>query len=267
MAKRKFGQNFLVDRRAPGRIVRALAIEDGTPLLEIGPGHGALTGLLIAAAGRLLAVEVDPELAERLRSRFDERQLRLVVGDVLRVDLGECLRAAGFPERGLLVAGNLPYNISKPIVQRLVGERDRVDRAVLMFQREVAERLTARPGSRSYGPITVLAQSCYEIELLFHLSPNAFRPRPKVESTVTRWKRRRDFSLGPDAEQRLRKVLAVCFCRRRRTLRNNLRTALDDPKTVEALLEQVGLDGQRRPETLSLSDFLELAEAFEGSGA
>jgi 16S rRNA (adenine1518-N6/adenine1519-N6)-dimethyltransferase len=263
MAKRELGQNFLIDRRAPGRIVRALRIDDGAPVLEIGPGHGALTSLLIGAAGRVLAIEVDPELAERLRRRFDESRLHLVVGDVLQVDLGDALRSARLAESGLLIAGNLPYNISKPIVQRLVRERNRVDRAVLMFQREVAERLAAQPGGRAYGPMSVLAQLCFDIEILFHLPPGAFRPRPNVDSTVTRWSRRREFALDDETERRVRNVLAVCFSRRRRTLRNNLRAAFEDGPATDALLASAGLEGGRRPETLSPAEFLRLADRFE----
>ena len=157
MAKRRFGQHFLIDKRAPGRIVRALGIGKDTPVLEIGPGRGALTGPLVQAAGRVVAVEVDPNLAALLRSRFDDSRLHLVVGDVLRVDLDELLEASGTPGSRFLVTGNLPYYISKPIVQRLLHQRERVERAVLMFQREVARRLTARPGSRDFGPLTVIA--------------------------------------------------------------------------------------------------------------
>jgi len=259
VAKRRFGQHYLIDKRAPGRIVRALGIGEDEPVLEIGPGRGALTVPLIQAAGRIIAVEVDRDLAASLRDRFDETRLHLVVGDVLRLDLGELLAGAGFPDGGLLVTGNLPYYISKPIVQQLLRERDRVERAVLMFQREVAQRLTASPGGRSFGPLTVLASLCFEIETLFHLPPRAFAPPPKVESTVTRWRRRHDFLLDEDLERRLRKVLAVCFAQRRRTLRNNLKAALKHDSAVNELLETTGLDGSLRAEALSPGDFLRLA--------
>lgn len=262
MTRRRFGQHFLVDRRAPGRIVRALRIAPGDPVVEIGPGRGALTGLLVGAAGRILAIEVDRDLAAVLRARYDPAELLLAVGDVLRMDLGSLLAEAGFADRGLLLAGNLPYNISKPIVQRIVRERDRVERAVLMFQREVAARLTAAPGGRSYGPMAVLAQLCFRIEVLFDLPPSAFAPRPKVDSTVTRWERRRDFWLDEDLERRVRAVLAACFARRRRTLRNNLRRALDDDRSADALLRRAGLDGSRRPESLTPEEFVRLAEEY-----
>jgi 16S rRNA (adenine1518-N6/adenine1519-N6)-dimethyltransferase len=260
------GQHFLVDRQATARIVRALEIAPGDPLLEIGPGRGALTASLIEAAGRIAAVEIDRHLAADLRGRFEESRLHLVVGDVLGLDLHRLLRELGSCEARLVVAGNLPYEVSKPIVQKLIRERESVDRAVLMFQREVAERLTAPPGGRRFGPITVLAGLCYEIEILFHLAPRAFHPPPKVESSVTRWRRRSDLRLDGELENRLRRVLAHCFARRRRTLRNNLRAALLDDTQVDQLLERVGLDGTRRAETLSPQAFLRLAASFPLSG-
>ena len=126
MAKRRLGQHFLVDKRAPGRIVRALGITEDRPVLEIGPGRGALTAPLIQAAGRIAAVEVDGVLAEQLRSRFDETKLHLVVGDVLRLDLAEVLAGADFPDNRMLVTGNLPYYISKPIEEEelVAGKED-----------------------------------------------------------------------------------------------------------------------------------------------
>ena len=265
MAKRRLGQHFLVDKRAPGRIVRALGITEDRPVLEIGPGRGALTAPLIQAAGRIAAVEVDGVLAEQLRSRFDETKLHLVVGDVLRLDLADVLAGADFPDNRILVTGNLPYYISKPIVQQILKERDRVERAVLMFQREVAQRLTARPGSRNFGPLTVLATLCFEIETLFHLPPRAFAPPPKVESTVTRWRRRQDCLLDEDLERRLRRVLTVSFSSRRRTLRNNLKGALTEDRAVDDLLDSAGLDGTLRAEALSVDDFLRLAKAYPSS--
>lgn len=229
-------------------------------MIEIGPGRGALTEALIRSAGKIAAIEVDRDLAAELRRRFSPDELFLVEADVLRVDLSHVLDGLD-PSRGsrLGVVGNLPYNISKPVVQKLIRERAHVDRAVLMFQREVARRLTAAPGGRCYGPLGILAGQAYRIREQFDLPPRAFRPPPKVTSTVTVWNRREDPALDDDTESRLRLCLAVCFARRRRTLRNNLRGALGDGASADRLLRASDLDGELRAEAIPPEGFLRLA--------
>jgi len=216
------GQNFLIDRGAVRRIVEALAPSAADPVLEIGPGRGALTGALLERARRVLAIELDRGLADALRRRFPEERLLLVHEDFLNVDLARAAswlgRPAGTP---LLVAGNLPYGISKPVARKLVTERGCVSRAVLMFQREVADRLTAEPGERAYAPLTVLVSLCFVVERLFDLPPAAFRPRPAIRSTVTRWTLRDPSLLDAALESRLSRCLAASFRRRRQTLHNN----------------------------------------------
>jgi 16S rRNA (adenine1518-N6/adenine1519-N6)-dimethyltransferase len=259
-ARPPLGQHFLVDRKAVRRIVAALAPRPGEPLLEIGPGRGALTGALLEAAGRLAAVELDPSLAARLRRRFDPDCLLLFEQNVLRLDPSAVLDALGATSGArLVVAGNLPYHISKPLAQMMIRERARIDRAALMFQREVAARLTAAPGSRSYGPLGILAGMAYRIELLFDLPPRAFSPPPQVVSSVTRWSVRESPPLTGEEEQRLRTVLAVCFARRRRTLRNNLRSRFGDEAHVDRLLAGAGIDGGLRAEAVSPTAFRRLA--------
>jgi 16S rRNA (adenine1518-N6/adenine1519-N6)-dimethyltransferase len=261
-AKRSLGQHFLVDRKAVGRILRATAATPGEPLLEIGPGRGALTADLLEQAGRMAAVEVDRELAARLRARFDERLL-LIEQDVLELELATVPGLLGFPDgRPLVVVGNLPYNISKPIVQSMIRQRAQVGRMVLMFQREVAQRLTARPGGKHYGPLGILAGLAYRIERLFELGPRAFAPPPKVVSAVTRWTPREP-ALDPAAEPVLRTVLASCFARRRRTLRNNLRARLaGDEQRTDRLLEAAGIDGSLRAEAIDPAGFARLARLW-----
>lgn len=257
------GQNFLVDRAAAERIVDALGAEAGASVLEIGPGRGVLTGPLIARAGRVCAVELDERLAEALRRRFGEDELVLLCQDVLRFELaraGPCLgRPAGTP---LLVAANLPYGISKPVARKLVAERASVARAVLMFQKEVADRLTAAPGQRAYAPLTVLVRLTFAVERLFELSPAAFRPRPLVRSTVTRWTLRAPPALDPALEPRLVTALGASFARRRQTLRNNLRAHLGSAEASERVLESAGLDGSLRAECITPEGFLALARAW-----
>jgi len=262
--KRSLGQNFLIDRGAVQRIVAALAPRPQEPVLEIGPGRGALTGELIRAAGRIAAVEYDDALAEGLRERFDTAVLDLRVQDVLQLDFSDVAHALSAGRTGrLAVVGNLPYNISKPIAQLLIRQRDQVDRAVLMFQREVAQRLTAGPGSRDYGPLSVLAGFAFRIERLFDLPPRAFWPRPGVVSTVTRWSPAAGPPLAAEDERRLRGVLAACFSSRRKTLRNNLRGVFGDPARVERLLEAAGLEGRLRAEAVPPDGFSRLADRWD----
>jgi len=261
--RKRFGQHFLVDRRAIGRILDAATIDSESVVIEIGPGRGALTAGLVERAGRLAAVEVDRDLARALRERFEEPRLSLVDADILSTPLADiAARLDAADSTGLVVVGNLPYNISKPIAMKLFEERARVARAVLMFQREVARRLTAIPGTRDYGPLTVLCGRAYEIETVFDLPPTAFRPAPKVHSTVTRWKRRPE-TPTPRAARNLRACLGVCFARRRQTLRRNLRAAIGDPERVEALLAALGIDGTARAETLAPSEFVALAAKWD----
>ncbi len=265
-AKKALGQHFLVDRGAVKRIVEAVGPCAGEPVLEIGPGHGALTGPLIDAVGRIAAVELDEGLAATLRTRHDPSRLILFTQDVLRLDLAEVLSSLGAPDgRRLAVAGNLPYNISKRVAQQLIRDRQHIDRAVLMFQREVATRLTSDPGGRSYGPLSVLTKLVYHVEALFDLPPRAFAPRPRVVSCVTRWRRRGGRALEPERERNLRAVLAVCFARRRRTLRNNLRAALRDDQRVEHLLAAIETPGDLRAEALEPAVFLQMADHWDAA--
>jgi 16S rRNA (adenine1518-N6/adenine1519-N6)-dimethyltransferase len=258
--RRALGQHFLADRGAVRRIVAALEPTAGDAVLEIGPGRGALTVELLCAFAVVAAVEIDPALADALRRRFAPERLVLLEGDVLRISFAEVARAIGRPAGArIVVAGNLPYSISKPVARKLVSEYADVDRAVLMFQREVAERLTAAPGGRSYGPLTVLVGSAFEVERLFDLGPRAFRPPPAVDSTVVRLRARCHGGAGAPHDPRLPACLAACFARRRRTLRNNVRAALGDDPAAEALLEAAGLDGGSRPETVPPEGYARLA--------
>jgi len=262
--RKSLGQNFLIDRGAVRRIIDALELCGDETLLEIGPGRGALTADLVRVAGRIAAVELDSDLAAQLTRSFATEHLVLFRENVLRLDPREVLAALDAPAAGrLVIVGNLPYNISKPIAQMLIRERERIDRAVLTFQREVARRLTAGPGSRDYGPLSILVGLNFHVERLFDLGPRAFAPRPRVVSSVTRWRRRIDDGLGRGTEQRLRPVLSACFARRRKTLRNNLRAVLGEQSAVERLLADAGIDGDLRAEAVSPASFLKLAAVWE----
>jgi 16S rRNA (adenine1518-N6/adenine1519-N6)-dimethyltransferase len=257
-ARKRFGQNFLADAGAIRRIVGALAPSSHEDVVEIGPGRGALTDALLAILPRLFAIEIDRDLVARLRSRFSEDRLHLIEQDVLRVAFHALRRADP-----LVVVGNLPYNISKPFAMKLVDERKDVARAVLMYQREVAARLTATEGTGAYGPLTVLTGRAYRIERLFDLAPGAFRPPPKVVSTVTRWTPREDDALPDALVLPLKAVLRAAFRSRRQTLQKNLRAALSGNEAkAKSLLETAGLDGSLRAEAIPPDGFVALARIW-----
>lgn len=259
--RRRFGQNFLVDASAIERIVAALAPAPEETVVEIGPGRGALTEALLRRVPRVTAIEIDRDLAAMLRARHDPARLALVEADALGVDLGAIAPRC-------VVVGNLPYNVSKPMAMKLVAERAAVARAVLMFQREVALRLVARPGTSAYGPLTVLAGEAYAIETLFDLRPGAFRPRPEVLSSVTRWTPREGQGLPADLEGPLRAVLRLGFARRRQTLLRNLREGLPGGEAAaRALLEEASIDGALRAEALSPEAFVRLARVWPAGAA
>lgn len=270
-ARRALGQNFLVDPRAVDRIVASATSLAGSPLLELGPGRGALTEVL-ARRARLVAVEKDHVLASRLAARFPPDRVVVIEGDMLRFPFAEAAaRLEAPPGTRVRIMGNLPYNISKPIALKLVREREAVEEAVLMFQREVAARLTASPGGKDYGPLSVVAGLAFRVEALFDLPAGAFRPAPKVTSTVTRWTPRAADDLPRAIEAPLMRVLAVTFARRRRTILGNLRDAPElapeGGKTALALLESIGIDPKVRAEAVSPASFLALARAWPQRGA
>jgi len=263
-ASRRWGQNFLVDPGAIRRIVEATGSLAGLIPLEIGPGRGALTEELLGRVERVVAVEIDPRLSASLRARFSPERLTIIEADVLTLDWASVAASAGVPaSRPIAVIGNLPYNISKPFVMRLVEQRRRIDRAVLMLQREVVDRIVAAPGGRDYGAMGILVGAAYRVERLFDLRPGAFRPRPKVVSTVTRWRPRSSEALSESVEVALRACLRASFGHRRRTLLNNLRSALaGDERTVASLLRQADLDGSLRPEAITPEGYRRLADAW-----
>ena len=257
------GQHFLVDRGALARIVDALEPSPSSAVLEIGPGRGALTEPLIERAGRIAAIELDARLAERLRRRLPPERLVLVEANVLDIELATVAPLLGLPPHTpLRVAGNLPYGISKPVARKLVDERASVERAVLMFQKEVADRLCAAPGERAYAPLTVLVSLVYDVARLFDLPSRAFRPAPAVRSTVTRWIPRDPSLLDPALEPRLVACLAASFARRRQTLHNNLRAALGSAAASASVLDAAGLAPGQRAESVAPEGFLALARVW-----
>lgn len=259
----RLSQHFLHDRRIAARIAEAVRAPRGARVVEIGPGRGALTGPLLERGFRVRAIELDRELAAGLRERWGDREgFELVEGDALAVDLVDAAEAAP-----VWVTGNLPYAITSPLLFRVVDEtaRGRVEGAVLMVQREVADRLAAKPGTRAYGALTVGVRLVADAEPLFDVGPGAFRPPPGVTSTVIRLTPHDRFRLDPAARERMRRLVQALFGQRRKQLQTSLRRlsrgALDR-EAVARVAALSGLDLERRPETLSTEEFLALDGAL-----
>jgi 16S rRNA (adenine1518-N6/adenine1519-N6)-dimethyltransferase len=251
--KSKLGQNFLRDPQAVDRIVAALGPLEGRTVVEIGPGQGAITRLLAERAGHLIAVELDHALALALRVHLPS--IEVAEQDVLEFDFTHAAEQAGGP---LLVVGNLPYYITSPILLRLSAHHRALELAVVMVQREVAERVTASPGSRDYGVLTVTAQMYGSAQPLFTLPPSAFSPPPEVHSTVFRWRFAPRFNeLGVD-EAPFLGFVKQAFAQKRKTLANNLRAVGHESELVASALDGAGVAAQARAEALRIETLAEV---------
>jgi len=262
-ARKRFGQNFLRDSSVIDRIIATMAIRDDDHWLEIGPGQAALTLPLAAqlgAQGRLDLLELDRDLAQRLEQHFDGcDNVRVHSVDAMRFDytqLGET------PRR---LCGNLPYNISTPLIFHLLAQVHRGRGATgnliirdmyFMLQKEVVERITAAPGSKAYGRLSVMTQYHCHTETLFDVPPNAFQPQPKVMSAVVKLQPHHQSDLSANDEEQLRTVVAAAFSQRRKTLRNTLKSIISG----EALAA-LDIDPAARAETLSVAEFVKIANA------
>jgi 16S rRNA (adenine1518-N6/adenine1519-N6)-dimethyltransferase len=259
--RKSLGQHFLTDKRILGRIADALHIAPGETVLEIGPGRGALTDQLVERAGRVVAIEYDRALAELLRQRYARRNNVLVAeADVLEVSLGEL--AAG----PYALVGNVPYYITTPILFHAL-QPPRADRAVYLVQREVADRLTAAPGTKEYGGLTVNVAAVARAETLFKVPAGAFSPPPKVESAVVRITPLASPLVSPAEERPLRVLVQSAFGMRRKQMRRVLRSIYAlDAEGADALLAASGVEAEVRPETLTPEQFVALLRAAKRAG-
>jgi 16S rRNA (adenine1518-N6/adenine1519-N6)-dimethyltransferase len=249
-ARKRFGQNFLVDPHYIAKIVDAVAPQPGDNLVEIGPGQGALTRLLIQRAGHLAAIEIDRDLALRLSTEFPPERLTLFVADALEFDF------ASLPPT-LRVVGNLPYNISSPLLFHLAQFESRIVDLHVMLQKEVVARMTARPASADYGRLTVMLQAKFRVTRLFPVPAGAFRPVPSVESAVARLVPLGAAKLHIADDALFARIVAAAFGQRRKTLRNALSTLCG-----ASALEAADIDPGARGETLAVADFVRLANAL-----
>jgi 16S rRNA (adenine1518-N6/adenine1519-N6)-dimethyltransferase len=253
IARKRFGQNFLHDPGIVRRIHQAIDARPGERLVEIGPGQGAITRGLLEAAGRLDAIELDRDLIEPLRTRLGGLgALSIHSADALTFELCGLLDDPDQPR--LRVVGNLPYNISTPLLFRFLEQSRCIRDLHLMLQLEVVERIVADPGSKTYGRLSVAVQTWCEAELLFRIGAGAFVPAPKVESAFLRLRPHRPLPSPVDNPSLHARIVAAAFAQRRKTLRNSLRD-LVGPE----LLAQAGVDPGLRAEALSVADFARIA--------
>jgi 16S rRNA (adenine1518-N6/adenine1519-N6)-dimethyltransferase len=248
-AKKRFGQHFLTDRHYVERIVHAIAPAGGDAMVEIGPGTGILTRELVAALEHLHVVEIDRQLAADLQTRFPAQEVTVHQADALDFEF-ETL------PQPLRVVGNLPYNVSTPILFRMAAIADRLRDCVFMLQKEVVERMVADPDTAEYGRLSVMLQYRFEMALQLRVPPGAFTPPPKVDSAVVRM-----VPLGPQRprardDARFERIVSGAFSQRRKMLRSALRGTAP-PEAFEA----AGIDSSRRGETLSVAEFIALADA------
>lgn len=251
-ANKRLGQNFLIDPNIVRKIVALAELTPEDTVLEIGPGRGVLTEALSAAAGTVVAVEIDPLLHRLLRERQAEwPNVELVCGDALRYPI-ERLPV------GTIVVANLPYYLSTPLLFRLLEGRARFPRMVLMLQEEVADRLAAKPGTADYGVLSVMAQYAAEIGKAFKVSANCFRPRPEVGSAVVLLRTKERTPLAPEQEPAFAALVRAAFAHRRKTLVNSLRDEGYEPSSVLGALSGLGLAPAIRAERLTLDTFVAL---------
>ena len=256
--RKRFAQHFLHDRAVIQRIVDAIAPGPDDLIVEVGPGRGALTFPMLASGCELHAVEIDHNLAARLRSQTPRHpNLTVHEADALDFDFGRIAP----PPRRLRVTGNLPYNISTPLLFRFLASLPRITDMHLMLQKEVVERMASAPGTREYGRLSVMVQLDCEVERVIRVGPGAFHPAPRVDSAVVRLRPRPHAVLDRASRRRLETIVRSCFSRRRKTLRNALRGICG-----ERLIAASGLDPRVRPEMLSVGDFIGLARASVNQG-
>ncbi len=257
--RRDLGQHFLVDGAVIRRIIEAAQIQPYESVLEIGPGEGALTGELLKQARRVVAVEIDETLFHKLEKKFANFQnLRLLRGDILQVSFSELVRWTGSPR--LILVANLPYYITSPVLLKLLDNWMFVERAILMVQREVGRRITAAPGSRDYGMLSVMVRLRAEPGLLFDIPPECFQPKPQVYSSLLRLIFRDSPPVDIKNERIFFNTVKAAFSRRRKMLKNSLCSlpglTAEDLQIVAA---KTGIDLRRRAETLSLKEFVTLS--------
>ena len=256
--RKSLGQNFLQDSNIINKIVSGLNVNDDDVVVEIGPGRGALTELILPLANKLHLVEFDHDLVRFWQQRAESlTQLEVHGVDVLKFDFDEIIATT---DRPLKVIGNLPYNISSPVLFHLMKYAEHIHSQVVMLQKEVVERMASKPGSKQYGRLSVMLQQRYNIEYLFTVPPGAFFPPPKVDSAIARLTPLSDVPHPVTNQDDFAKLVKQAFSQRRKTLRNTLKGLLDADQ-----IESTGVQPSARAETLSIAQFAALANLYTAS--
>lgn len=265
--KKKYGQNFLSDPALLARIADVCEWEEDDYVLEIGPGAGALTTALSSRAKEVVAIEIDRSLKPLLEENLSGLDnVSLIFGDALTSDLDAIMsETTGFDGRYKLVA-NLPYYITTPLIMHVLEDMSRVDELVIMVQKEVGERLCAKPGGRTYGAVTVMVQYLCEASRAFDVGRRAFTPAPDVDSTILHLRPYKERPIQAQDDAMLRRTVKAAFSQRRKTLRNSLASIGLPKDTITHALEVASIDGTRRAESLSVAEFVTLSDAFTQLG-
>lgn len=257
-ARKRFGQNFLVDDAVIRRIMDAISPRKGELVVEIGPGQGALTVPLAESGAELILLEIDRDLATTLHERFSgQTNVKVIDGDALAIDPADLVG-----QRPYRLAGNLPYNISTPLVFHVLDSRKAPLDMHFMLQKEVVQRMSASPGNRNYGRLSVMCQNQCEVVPLFDIDGESFNPPPRVESTFVRLLPRQVPLCEETRRAQLDQVVRQAFSKRRKTLRNSLKGLVD-----ASALERLGIDPGLRAEQLSVPDFIRIASELGANGS
>ncbi len=265
--QKKYGQNFIGDPALLERIATVCDWQPGNRALEIGPGAGTLTRAIAREAEEVLAIEIDRRLAPLLEETLaDCANVHLVFTDALKADLDALMRdTLGWDGRYKLIA-NLPYYITTPLIMHVLEDSEKVSELVIMVQKEVGERLCAAPGSKAYGAVTVMVQYAATVARAFDVGRHAFVPAPEVDSTILHLIPYEKRPIQAQSDAVLRRVVKAAFSQRRKTLRNSLSSLGCDKALIRQALEAAGIEDSRRAETLSVAEFVALADAFYEGG-
>lgn len=260
--RKRLGQHFLVDPNILNKVIRTAQVGKEDVVLEVGAGPGGMTLALAREVKKVIAVEIDPRLVEILKEKVSGCQnVAVVKNDILKVDFKHLLKKEARPVK---VVANLPYQISTPLLFRFIESKEVFSTFTLMLQKEVAERVVALPGKKKYGSLSIFVQLFLDVSTRFFIKPSAFFPPPKVESAVVHmiWKKKP--MIQTNDEEWFKRVVRACFGYRRKTLINALRhSGFPLPESIESRMEKIGIDPRRRPETLAIEEFADLAEVLK----